>query len=264
MKKTKQKAKTEKNQDMQNIPNPKKRSLQNWILILIISIFIFLKSYISFEMNSLDGLLIMLSAVFGLTAIIFIPITIKSKKQIDAAIQKAERIVLLEYDAKEWENYIINEKNFRIKEGKKTAKLLSIITILIFIPFTIIMGQGEIFLITVMVILLAIYAFMAIIFPKITSQMQKSKTKRAIILKKRILIGNQFHTWDFPLSLFHDAKHNKKPYEHIAITYDFTDRTGPRKYTVNVPIPKKFKGNPKDIIIQLEKNSKKQKNKKKR
>jgi len=58
-----------------------------------------------------------------------------------------------------------------------------------------------------------------------------------LILHKGVLLNKQFHSWDFPMSKLASASHEKKPFEHLEIVYDFFDRTGPRSYTINIPIP---------------------------
>lgn len=229
------------------ITNPKKRSLIIWILLLFISSYVFFVSYIDFDINSSDGLFIMVSVLIGMTSIIFIPITFKHMKLIDRAINEGENIAFFRYKKDEWESYIRNERDYRITEGKNIAKLLSLITGIIFIPFILIIEEGKLTLFLVMISLFGLYILMALLFPKMVYMFRTRKSSRAILLKKGILIGNQFHTWNLPLSSFYNARHKKVPYEHIAVIYEFVDRTGPRKYTVNVPIPKDFRKSKKDI-----------------
>ena len=68
------------------------------------------------------------------------------------------------------------------------------------------------------------------------------------MLEKGVLLNKEFHTWDFPLSKFYSAEFQEEPYKHIEIIYEFIDRTGPRSYTVNVPIPENNKDDIEKII----------------
>jgi hypothetical protein len=85
------------------------------------------------------------------------------------------------------------------------------------------------------------YFFMGCVFPSISFFFKRKSFGDVILLETGILLNKQFHTWNFPLSKFLSAEFETKPYEHLAVTYEFFDRTGPRSYTVNVPIPKQNK-----------------------
>lgn len=230
------------------IKNPQRRTLMAWIMLDIVFIIAGLKSFLYFNINSADGMIILISLLVLITSLFFIPQTIKNCRRIDAAIHNGEQIVCWTYTKKEWQEYILHEKDYRLNEGKLIALFLYVITTVVFIPFILFIPEGKLAMFVVMLLLFFIYTFMGFVFPKMVFLLRKKRIGKVILLKQGLLIDRQFHTWDFPLSSFSYAEHKKKPYDHLAISYDFFDRTGPRTYTVNVPIPKNNKKNITSII----------------
>lgn len=249
MKTQKKQIKEKINNKHLNIENPQ-RNLRR-VLIFIVGLFVFLgyKSYVSFDINSFNGMIIMLSLLIIPTLSFFIWTTSKNIKALDEAINNGEMIVYWKYSKKEWQNYLNYEMDYRTNEGIAIAIFLSIMTAIIFIPFAIIVQ--EIFMIYVMLALFVMYGFMGFILPKIMYFIRKRKQGKVILLENGLLLGKQFHTWNFPLSKFSHANYKKTPYEHLEVVYKFVDRTGPRIYTVNVPIPKTNKKDIKEIISKF-------------
>ena len=126
------------------------------------------------------------------------------------------------------------------------AIFLTIFTAIIFIPFAIFVHEFS--MIVIMLGLFGIYWFMGLISPKIMFQIRKRNTGEVLLLEKGLMIGKQFHTWDFPLSKFKGAIYVKDDYEHLEVAYDFVDRTGPRTYVVNVPIPQSNVSDVEEVI----------------
>ncbi len=234
------------------IKNPQQTILWRWLFIDFIFIILGIRSYLYFDMNSFDGMILMVGITIIITSLFFIKSTLKNIKFLDNAIQNGVMIVHWEYTKKEWENYINNETDYRQNEGKLIAFVLSIITLIVFIPFIIIIDEGQLFMFYVLMVLLILYFFMGMIFPKIVFYFRKKRVGSIILLKKGVLLDKQFHTWDFPLSSFKSASLETKPYKHLAVSYNFIDRTGPRNYVVNVPIPEKNKKNLKKILKEFE------------
>ena len=164
----------------------------------------------------------------------------KNIKAIDNAINNRVMLAHWKYTAKEWLDYLTYEKKYRFENGKLMAYFLSGFTILIFIPFILIISEGKFVMFLVMIALFVMYFFMGLVFPKIVFFIRKNRVGEVILLEKGLLVDKEFHTWDFPLSKFNNAEFLNKPYNHLAINYGFFDRTGPRSYTVNIPVPKKI------------------------
>ena len=224
------------NNNKLSIKNPQRTVLKRWLFILILFTFLFIKSFIDFDINSFDGMIILISLVIIPTSLFFIWTTNKNIQNLDEAINRGKMIAHWKYSKKEWVAYLNFERSYRKDQGTMIAILLTVFTAIVFIPFAIFVQ--EFFMIIIMLGLFGMYWFMGLIFPKIMFQIRKRNIGEVLLLEKGLMIGKQFHTWDFPLSKFKEAIHVKKDYEHLEVAYDFVDRTGPRTYVVNVPIPK--------------------------
>ncbi|WP_321429887.1 hypothetical protein [uncultured Methanolobus sp.] len=228
--------------------NPQRLALFKWIFADLFFIILALHSYITFDIHSYDGLFIMVSITVVLTSLFFIRTTMKNIKVLDEAINRKIMIVHWKYTNEEWLDYLLHEEDYRSNQGRLMAIFLSVVTAIIFIPFILFIPEGKFFMFMVMLGLYGLYFFMGYIFPSILFYLKRKSVGEVILLEKGVLLNKEFHTWDFPLSKFNSAELKEKPYFHLAITYDFVDRTGPRSYTVNVPIPRKNTKDIKNII----------------
>jgi hypothetical protein len=234
------------------IKNPQRIAFKRWLLIDALFIFLGINSMINFDINSFDGMFIMLSILITLTSFFFIPLTLKNIKLLDKAIEQGQSIAHWKYSKQEWNDYLKFEKNYRSDESKLIAIVLSVITLIVFIPFILIIPEGKFFMFLVLIGLLVLFFAMGWIIPRITFYLKRNNVGEVILLKKGILLNKQFHTWDFPLSKFNNATIVKEPYRHLIVVYDFVDRTGLRSYAVNIPIPKKNRQDIKKIISSFE------------
>jgi len=222
------------------IKNPQRTALRRWLFADVFFLILGLHSFFTFDINSFDGMFVLVSITVVLTSLFFIKSTFKNIKSIDNAIKNRVMLAHWKYTAKEWLSYLNHEKKYRFEHGKLIAYFLSGITALIFIPFILFISEGKLAMFLVMIALFGMYFFMGLVFPKIVFFVRKNRAGEVILLEKGILADKEFHTWDFPLSKFKCAEILDEPYDHLAVTYDFFDRTGPRSYTVNVPLPNKF------------------------
>ncbi len=229
------------------IKNPQRVTLTRWIYTAIFFTALGLHSYITFDINSYDGLFIMASITIVLTSLFFIRTTRKNVKVLDEAINQGKMIVHWKYTNEEWWNYLSHEEDYRNEMGSLMAIFLSVITAIIFVPIILFAPEGNFFMFMVMLGLFGLYFFMGYVFPSILFYFKRKSVGEVILLEKGVLLNKEFHTWDFPLSKFSFAEFQEEPYNHIGVVYDFFDRTGPRSYTVNVPIP----GNNKDDIEKI-------------
>jgi hypothetical protein len=230
------------------IENPQRVTLFRWIFADFFFIVLGLQSYITFDINSYDGMFILVSMTVVLTSLFFIKTTMKNIKVLDEAINRKKMIVHWKYTNEEWSDYLSHEEDYRSNQGILIAIVLSVITAIIFIPFILLIPEGKFFMFMVLLGLYGLYFFMGYIFPSILFYLKRKSVGEVILLEKGVLLNKEFHTGDFPLSKFNSAEFKEEPYHHLAITYDFIDRTGPRSYTVNVPIPGKNATDIKKII----------------
>ncbi len=230
------------------IKNPQRVTLVRWLFTDVFFIALGLHSYIIFDINSFDGLFIMVSITVVLTSLFFIRTTMKNIKVLDAAINQKKMIVHWKYTNEEWWDYLSHEEDYRSDKATSMAILLSVITAIIFVPIILFAPEGKLFMFMVMLGLFGLYFFMGYVFPSILFYFKRKSVGEVILLEKGVLLNKEFHTWDFPLSKFNSAEFKEKPYNHIEIIYEFFDKTGPRSYTVNVPIPENNKNDVEKII----------------
>jgi hypothetical protein len=228
--------------------NPQRVSFFRWVLADLFFIVFGVHSYITFDIHSYDGLFILVSATFVLTSLLFIRATMKNAKILDEAINGQNMIVHWKYTDEEWLDYLSHEEDYRSNTGILMAIVLSVITAIIFIPFILFIPEGKFSMLMVMLGLFVLYFFMGYVFPSILFYVKRKSVGEVILLEKGVLLNKEFHTWDFPLSRFNSAKFKEQPYVHLEITYDYFDRTGPRSYTINVPVPSDNKKNINTII----------------
>jgi hypothetical protein len=224
-----------RNDNELHIKNPQRTVLRIWLFILVLFTLLLVKSFVSFDINSLDGMIIVTSLMIIPTSLFFVWTTSKNIKNLDEAIDRGKMIAHWRYSEKEWVAYLDFERSYRKNLGTMIAALLTVFTVVIFVPFAIVVQ--EFFMIIVMLGLVGMYWFMGLILPRIMFQIRKRGVREVLLLEKGVMVGKQFHTWDFPLSKFKKATHVKEDYEYLEVVYDFVDRTGPRTYAVNVPIP---------------------------
>lgn len=232
------------------IKNTQKTALKIWIFSASVFLFMILYGYTNFRISSFDGALIMVGITLFLTSLVFIRVTYRNSKLIDRALKRKELVVHWKYTKKEWEDYIEHEYNYRSGEKQLIAIFLSAFTILIFGLFILFIPEGKLAMFFVMLGLIAMYAFLGYILPPLLHMIRKQKGE-VIILTKGVLLNKTFHTWDMLLSKLGKVTIEQNPYHHISLTYKFVDRTGPRQYTIHIPIPKSNKKDLKEIISQL-------------
>jgi hypothetical protein len=214
-----------------------KISLVLSIIFLIISLYS-IKNFI--RIGDYAGLIIVLSIFLTIGSIISVFIFKKRSNAIEKAIKKNKYIAKWKYNKIEWINFIDEEFKIKKVEKKLVFWLLSIITIIIFGIFILIIKEERGIMLLVLLGLLLLYFIVSKIVPYIDYFYKKKQEPYALILEKGVYIAGHFHSWDFPLSKLSLVKLKEKPIKHLLITYDFFDRLGPRDYSFMVPIPKKI------------------------
>lgn len=223
------------------------------ILVTFASFFLIFFGFYNFDINSFDGLIIMVS-LLGFFGGIFASLMFRRRIKI---IQKSRIIAHFKYSKSEWEDFLKHEYRFRFEEKFILFKLISIIIFFIFTLFIIFIDEGKLAMFVVMMLLYTILFIFAFIIPKITYKYKKASKAEIIIFEKSVLLDKEFHTWDFPFSKLKKVDMIKKPNLSLKFIYEFLDRTGPRKYTLIVPFPKNENIDVEDLIDKiLEANSK--------
>jgi len=180
---------------------------------------------------------LLLSFFLGIVGLICTVIFYKRSKEIEHALEDESYIAEWHYSAEKWEAFMNREDEFRTGQRKIAFVFLSVITVIIFMMFVIFAEEAKLAMFLVMLGLIVVYAMAAFIVPYLVRRFRKSEDVTVLILHKGVLLNKQFHSWDFPLSKLASVSYEKKNFEHLEIVYDFFDRTGPRSYTINIPIP---------------------------
>lgn len=182
--------------------------------------------------------ILFLSFFLGIVCLVCTVIFLKRSREIDHALKDQSYIVQWDYTAETWKAFMEKEDVFRTGERKVAFIFLTAITVIIFMMFVIFVEEeAKLAMFLVMLGLILVYAMAAFIVPWMIRKLRKSEEVTVLILPKGVLLHKQFHSWDFPLSKLASACYEKKPFQHLEIVYDFVDRTGPRSYTINIPVP---------------------------
>jgi hypothetical protein len=237
--------------------NPQKKYYLGSIFFTIFFFFIAVYFYNNYQKyNSFAGAVIFISIFLSISFFVLIFMFKKRYNIIENAINLNDFIVKWQYSKKDWNNFLAIEYNLRIKENIGKLILVTIMILLIFIPFIIFINEGRLAMFIVMIGLIMILSFFAFFVPFMNYVLKKKENRLIIITTKGVLIGNTLHNWNFMISKFKNAKFKINPFNHIEINYEFIDRLGPRDYTLFIPIPNsKYDFN--KVIVELNKLKKK-------
>lgn len=217
--------------------NQKKKMFVSVALTILFGLIFVIGINLFSELGEFAGLIILMSLLISITSFVCIFIFNKRSKSFENAIQNKTGKIF-SYDKKEWTQYIKEDTKLRNAEKKAIFIFLTIITIIIFAIFILIIEEAKLEMFIVGLLLIGLYAFMAFVVPILSKSLKNKKDREIMIFPKGIIIGNTFHTWDFPLSKLSSVKEKKKPFEYIQVSYEFFDRLGPRSYTIRLPFPK--------------------------
>src|SRR6056297_2166178 len=180
--------------------------------------------------------ILFLSFFLGIVCLVCTIIFLKRSREIDHALKDQSYIAQWDYTGEKWKAFMEKEDDFRTGERKVAFFFLTVITVIIFMMFVIFAEEAKLAMFLVMLGLIMVYAMAAFIVPYLVRCFRKKEDATVLILQKGVLLNKQFHSWDFPMSKLASVSYEKKPFEHLEVVYDFFDRTGPRSYTINIPI----------------------------
>jgi hypothetical protein len=219
------------------IPNKQKQFFRLCTYIGIFFALIFLINILFFDaIGEWASPIIFLSIWLSLSSFGVSLIFKKRAKNIDNAISNSEIIAEWDIDKKEWETFKNHESLIRKSEKKAAFLILTMITIIVFVPFIIVIPEAKLVMACVGLFLIFFYSVLAFFIPFVFSKFVRYSDVKIVIMRKGVLIDNQYHTWDFPFSRLKKASVLKKPFNHISIIYSFFDRLGPRTYNIVLPI----------------------------
>ncbi len=186
--------------------------------------------------------LLFLSFFLAIVCLVCTLIFRKRSRSIEFALQDQNYLAQWHYSAENWKAFMEKDDQFRTGERTLAFIVLSVMTVIIFMMFVIFAEEGKLAMFLTMLGLIFLYALAAFVVPYFIRRFRKDEAVTVLILTKGVLLNKQYHSWDLPLSKLAGASYDKKPYEHLQVTYEFVDRTGPRTYTINIPIPEGVTG----------------------
>lgn len=220
------------------IKNRQKRIYQVFLGLTVVFFLIMIVTIAFFDsFNDWAPPTLFLSFFLLVVSLICVIIFRKRSKEIEHALADQNYLAQWHFSSAKWGAFMNQEDDFRTGKRKVAFVFLTVITVIIFMMFVIFAEEAKLVMFLVMLGLIGLYALAAFIVPWLIRRFRKDEEATVLILHKGVLLNKQFHSWDFPLSKLASASYEKKPYTHLEIVYDFVDRTGPRSYTVNVPIP---------------------------
>ncbi len=181
--------------------------------------------------------LLFMSFFLAIVCLICTLIFRKRSRSIEHALKDKNYLAQWHFSPEKWKAFMEKDDQFRTGERTLAFTVLSVLTVIIFMMFVIFAEEGKLAMFLTMLGLIVLYALAAFIVPYFIRRFRKDEAATVLILSKGVLLNKQYHSWDLPLSKLASASFEKKPYEHVQITYEFVDRTGPRSYTINIPIP---------------------------
>ncbi len=218
-------------------------------ICMIIALFVFIFWIEDIDLKPAGTLLsLFLSIMFLIITIIFY----KRSRAIEKALENNEYLARWHFDKEKWEEFVNREYNYRKAQRKALFVFLSVITVIIFSVFILVIDEAQLPMFLTMVGLVLMYAFLAFLAPFLSKCYHKKGEAEVLIMKNGILLNKQLHIWNVPTSKFKHAEFKEKPFPMITITYSFYDRTGPREYTVVSPVPNEREG--RKVVEQLKEN----------
>lgn len=180
---------------------------------------------------ALIGFFIFLSAL--IVAIIF-----KSRaKKLNTLISGKNVLASWTLDSTEKSEYV----NYLFENEKSKNKgifwITTILIVVIFGIFIIVIEEGKAAMIFVMIALIAFIALFAFGMPFYYKRKNSNNDGIILIGKKYAYVNGYFHNWDFPLSGIKKASIIKEPFYGLYFQYYYTDRTFTNTEELNIPAP---------------------------
>ncbi|MEZ5104174.1 MAG: hypothetical protein R2757_06750 [Draconibacterium sp.] len=153
-------------------------------------------------------------------------------------------------------NYVLFQKEERIKKNKAVMVITGILFLIISFPFLFLLNKDEISAFVLIMGGILVLVFLAsLFFPWYYSQRNMNGDKQILIGTKYAYINGIFHNWDFPLSGLSKINIIKIPFYGIKLSYYYTDLTWRQSEELYIPVPD-------DIDLELLVNQLKSNNRK--
>lgn len=191
---------------------------------------------------------LMAFAVFFLIAAMSVAIVFRSREEKLQKLINGDKLIanwhFTPEQKKQYVNYLYEQQ-----KGKNMLILfiISIISIVVFGIFILLIDEGKLAMLGVLVGLIAFLSIFAFGMPYYYKYKNKNGDGEVLLGEKYAYINGYFHNWDFPLSGIEKVEYIEEPFEGIRLVYYYTDRTLQHSEELIIPANKNVNLN---ILLQ--------------
>ncbi|WP_372745581.1 zinc-ribbon domain-containing protein [Lutibacter sp.] len=197
-------------------------------LVLILAI-------MDFDALQIHPAMVMISIFFLLMSLVIAFVFRSREKKLQTLISGENLLAawtLTDNEKRAYVNFLFtNEKS----KNKGLLIVISVVSIIIFGIFILVIEEGKLFMFLALVVLLLLIFLFAFGMPYYYRNQNLKNDGKILIGTKFAYINGFFHNWDFPLSGIKKVKIIKEPFYGLYIKYYYTDRTFTNTEELNIP-----------------------------
>ena len=187
------------------------------------------------ELIEVHPAIVFLSFFFGVCCVVIALMFRSRSKKLQSLISGDSLIASWVLNSTQKEMYV----NYLFQKEKQRNKIIlftiTVISIVIFGIFILVIDEGKIAMLGVMVGLIILMAIFAYGMPYYYKKSNKKGDGKILIGAKYAYINGYFHNWDFPLSGLSKIKEIHNPFYGLHINYYYTDRTLKNNEEIYIP-----------------------------
>lgn len=231
----------DKSIDLQEINGRLKVKNSQWkavVISLIVALIGLILTYLTFTEGSpfYQAYAVTLISIFIVIAGLSVAIIFRSRAKKMRTLISGENVIaswqLTPELKSEYANFLFqNEK----EKNKAIMWITSVLIVIIFGIFILVIDEGKGVMFFVMIALIAITAAFAMGMPAFYRKKNLNGDGVILIGRKFAYINGFFHNWDFPLSGIQKVKVIEKPFHGLYIKYYYYDKTLKNSEELNIP-----------------------------
>lgn len=214
--------------------------------------FILLIALMDFDALPIHPALVMVS-IFLLVSSLVIGFMFRSREKKLQSLISGENLIaawtLTDGEKRNYVNFLFNNEK---SKNKGLLIVISVLAIVIFGIFILVIDEGKLFMFLMLIALLVFVSFFAFGMPFYYRNQNLKNDGKILIGKNFAYINGFFHNWDFPLSGIKKVKIIKEPFYGLYIKYYYTDRTFTNIEELNIPASEWIDLSP--LVAMLNKN----------
>jgi len=176
--------------------------------------------------------------IFVLISGIIVSFVFNSRaKKLDKLINGENIVASWQLNEKQKEDFVSLLYQNEQAKNKSLFILTTVLIIVIFGAFALLMDEGGIAMFAIMIILIIFLAVFAFGMPAYYRVKNNKGEGLVLIGKNYAYLNGFFHNWDFPMSGIQKIKLIEKPFRGIYIQYYYYDRTLKHTEELTIPAP---------------------------